>query len=148
MMTDAVPEDVWDAADRLSSYLSVLLAIEYDIDTVDRIAKARKLDDFMEGVYNALRRRSNLEDELEAELKKLKNELEKATKEENKKELTEKIETLNKALEIIRGFNPSHIEKLRNLSRDVLKLVASYIGSRALAYTRTVGILTEIFQTG
>jgi len=131
-MLDSVPEDVWDAADRMASYLSVLLAVEYDIDTVDRIAKARKLDDFMEGIYNALRRRQNLEDTLRGQI-------EKATGEDRHK-------ALDDAIGIVRGFNPHHLEKLRGLDRNSLKLVASYIGSRALAYTRTVGVLMEIFQ--
>ncbi|RLF05133.1 MAG: hypothetical protein DRK00_05185 [Thermoprotei archaeon] len=124
--------EIWDAADRVAAYLSVLLAVEYDIDAVDRVAKARKIDDFMEGVYNALRRRQNLEDTLQAKLRE-------ASEDEHKRALED-------ALAMVRSLNPSHVEKLRDLDKSSLKLVASYIGSRALAHTRTSGILAQIFQ--
>ncbi|RLE83813.1 MAG: hypothetical protein DRJ67_11585 [Thermoprotei archaeon] len=132
--SDGLPDEIWDAAEKVASYLSVLLAVEYDIDVVDRIAKARKLDDFMEGIYNALRRRYNLEDTILKQMGK-------ETNEERRKALSD-------AIGIIRGLNPSHLEKLRSLNRGALKLVASYIGSRALAYTRTVGMLMQIFHGG
>ena len=132
--SDGLPDEIWDAAEKVASYLSVLLAVEYDVDVVDRIAKARKLDDFMEGVYNALRRRYNLEDTILKQMGK-------ETNEERRKALSD-------AIGIIRGLNPSHLEKLRSLNRGALKLVASYIGSRALAYTRTVGMLMQIFRGG
>jgi len=128
----AVSRDVWEAADRVAAYLNVLLAIDYDIDAIDRIAKARKLDDFMEGIYNALRRRQNLEESIIDALESERNE--------------ERCRILNEALGMIRGLNPSHVEKLRGLSRGDVKLVASYIGSKALAYTRTFGVLRQIFR--
>jgi len=143
LSSGSLSDDVWKAADRVASYLSVLLAVEYDIDTVDRIAKARKLDDFMEGIYNALRRRHNLEDKLENALR----EHEKRKEGEKGKEINEKrLKALNDALNDIRSLNPIHLERLRSLDRGNLKLVASYIGSRALAYTEKVGTLMQIFQ--
>jgi len=128
-------DQIWEAADRIASYLSVLLAIDYDIDAIDRIAKARKPDDLMEGIYNALRRRDNLEDKVNKALKALEN------------TSGDKAQALSDALRMLRGLNPSHLEVIKRLEGRDVKLVASYIGSKALAHTRTIGILREMFRS-
>ena len=124
--------DVWDAAKRLSDYLQVLLAVEFEIDTIDRLARARKPDEFFEGLYNALRKRENLESKLQEKLGSCKDE-----------------EAVNSGLAILRALNPSHIEILRKAimeGRVGLKLLANYICSRALAHTRTYSSLRSMFR--
>jgi len=56
-----IPADLVESANKLADYLHITLAVEYDIDAVDRVAKSRKLDDFLEAIYNALRRRFTME---------------------------------------------------------------------------------------
>jgi hypothetical protein len=129
-------EKLFEAAKALSQYLSVLLAVEYDIDAVDRIAKARRLEDFAEGVYNALRRRENL-------LQKIEEALEKVTDEEGKKALSSAL----RGVERFTAFEADAlIEQLRSGNGARLKLVASYIGMRALAFTSTEHRVREVFE--
>jgi len=130
----SLDEKLMSAAKSLSQYLSILLAIEYDIDAVDRIAKARRLEDFVEGIYNALRYRENLIKKIEEEMK------------ENK----EYKEILNEAIQLVEEFDISEVDALIDslTQRDgsLLKLVASYIGTRALAFTETERKIMEIFR--
>ena len=130
----SLDERLMSAAKSLSEYLSILLAIEYDIDAVDRIAKARRLEDFVEGIYNALRYRENL-------IKKI---------EEKMKENKEYEEILSEALQIVEDFDVFEVDTLINSLRQrdgsLLKLVASYIGTRALAFTETERKIMEIFR--
>jgi len=95
---------LWSSADRVADYLRVLLAVRYDIDIIDRIAKARKLDDFMEGIYNALRLRQNLEESIRDKIEIVK-------EEEYKK-------ALEYAIKIIHNCNSSDIKNLKELTRD------------------------------
>jgi hypothetical protein len=129
-------EQLMSAAKTLAQYLSILLAIEYDIDAIDRIAKARRLEDFVEGIYNALRCRENLKQKIE----------EKIEKTENK----ESKEVLGKALQLVERFNAFEVDTLINLLRyengSRLKLIASYIGTRALAFTEIEHKIREIFR--
>jgi uncharacterized protein (DUF2342 family) len=129
-------EDLFEAAKALSQYLSVLLSVEYDIDSVDRIAKARRLEDFAEGVYNALRRRENL-------IQKIKEALTKAPDENTKN-------ALMSALRSVEGFSVFKVDTLINQLRSGdsarLKLIASYIGSRAIAFTSTEYKVREFFD--
>jgi len=122
------------AAKSLTQYLSILLAIEYDIDAIDRIAKARRLEDFVEGIYNALRYRENLIQKIEEKMK------------ENK----EYEEILSKTIQLVERFNAFEVDTLINFLRQengsLLKLVASYIGTRALAFTETERKIREIFR--
>ena len=128
---------LFEAAKALSQYLSILLAVEYDIDAIDRIAKARRLEDFAEGVYNALRRRENLVQKIEDALRS-----DKVTGEEK--------DALSKALGAIKRFSSFEadtlVEQLRSGNGARLKLIASYIGMRALAFTSTEHRVREIFD--
>ena len=115
--------DLVSSADRLSNYLHVVLAIEYDVDAIDRVAKSRRLDDFLEAIYNALRRRLTLSDKLEELLNKAKN---------------DERRTVERAISYIKNFNPSDVEKLRSrlASHTIsIKEIASYTGSKAIAST-------------
>lgn len=116
-------EDLMEIANKLANYLHIVLAIEYDIDIVDRIAKARRLDDFIEAIYNALRRRFTLE-------KKIQDLWSKAGDDERK--------DLDRALSNIKSFNPSDVEIIRDKLIDQplrIKEIASYIGSKSIANT-------------
>lgn len=128
-------EPVIEAANKLADYLHVLLAVEYDVDVVDRLAKSRRLDEFTENMYNALRRRLNLESKLENCLNKV--------NEQN-------AEYIKRAISIIKSFNPSHVEVLRrNLAQtgqSFLREVATYVGARALASTVMFDKLREIME--
>jgi len=130
----SLDEQLMSAAKSLTQYLSILLAIEYDIDAIDRIAKARRLEDFVEGIYNALRYRENLIQKIEEKMK------------ENK----EYEEILSKTIQLVERFNAFEVDTLINFLRQengsLLKLVASYIGTRALAFTETERKIREIFR--
>ncbi|MBS7612290.1 hypothetical protein KEJ27_08870 [Candidatus Bathyarchaeota archaeon] len=118
-----LPEELIETADKLANYLHIVLAIEYDIDLIDRVAKARRLDDFLEAIYNALRRKFTIERKIGDLLSKVED---------------EQKEYLNRALGYIRSFNPSDVEILRNklASRPLsIKETASYIGSKSIAST-------------
>ena len=129
-------EQLMSAAKSLAQYLSILLAIEYDIDAIDRIAKARRLEDFIEGIYNALRYRENLIQKIEEKIKETEN--------ENLEEI------LSKAMQLVERFDAFEVDALINSLRQengsLLKLVASYIGTRALAFTETEHRIREIFR--
>lgn len=129
-------EQLMSAAKSLAQYLSILLAIEYDIDAIDRIAKARRLEDFVEGIYNALRYRENLIQKIEEKIKETKN--------ENIEEI------LSKAMQLVERFDAFEVDALINSLRQengtLLKLVASYIGTRALAFTKTEHEIRKIFR--
>lgn len=135
-------EELFQAAESLANYLSVLLAVEYDIDVIDRIAKARKLEDFAEGVYNALRRRENLEQKIKSYLGKL---IEQKVENESKK-------NLEKALKYIESFDSYKVQALigglRAKNSSQLKLIASYIGSVAISFNATVRAVRDIFERG
>jgi len=141
-----IPAEGWDrelrgSARRLANYLGILLAVEYDVDAIDRIAKARKLEDFAEGIYNALRRRENL-------LRKLDEKVKVAKDDEDK-------EVLVDAIKKVKDFSDSDVDRLINSlsarSDSQLKLLASYVGSMALAHeesTRLREILEKLERTG
>lgn len=123
-----------ETSDKLANYLHIVLAIEYDIDLIDRVAKARRLDDFLEAIYNALRRKFTIERKIEELFSKV---------EEERKEY------LNRALGYIRSFNPSDVEILRNnlASRSLsIKEVASYIGSKSIASTVLFDNLRKLME--
>lgn len=127
-------EDLIETANKLANYLHIVLAIEYDIDIVDRIAKARRLDDFIEAIYNALRRRFTLEKKIQDLLSKT---------EDDKKE------DLNRALSNIKNFNPSDIEIIRDklIGQPFrIKEIASYIGSKSIANTVLFDNLRKIME--
>uniref|UniRef100_A0A7C1T9P7 Uncharacterized protein n=1 Tax=Thermofilum pendens TaxID=2269 RepID=A0A7C1T9P7_THEPE len=142
-----IPAEGWDrelrsSARRLADYLGILLAVEYDVDAIDRIAKARKLEDFAEGIYNALRRRESL-------LQKLLDEKVKAERGNEDKNF------LEKAIKKVKDFSDSDVDRLINSLSDrsdsQLKLLASYVGSMALAHeesTRLREILERLRRTG
>lgn len=116
-------EDLIKSADKLANYLHIVLAIEYDIDVIDRVAKARRLDDFFEATYNALRRRFAVEKKIEDLLSKV---------------TDQQKENLERAMSYIKGFNPSDIEILREkiASQSLsIKEITSYIGSKSIAST-------------
>lgn len=129
--------DMEKAARRLASYLNILLAIDYDVDAVDRLAKARKVDEFLEAVCNSLRRRENLE-------KSINTIKDKATDPADKK-------LLERALALVRCVSKRDIDALfrfLNGREGELRKWACYIGSRALAYSRVYGILRKYSEKG
>jgi len=118
-----------EAANRLADYLHVLLAVEYDVDVIDRLAKSRQVDEFKENMYNALRRKLTLESKL--------NELEKKGGQED----------VRRALSIIKSLNPSHVESLAKIEQNQLKGLATYVGARALASTVLFDNLRRLAET-
>ncbi|MDW8034728.1 MAG: hypothetical protein RMI79_07370 [Nitrososphaerota archaeon] len=128
--------DLMETANKLANYLHVMLAIEYDIDIVDRIAKARRLDDFIEAIYNALRRRFTLEKRIQEIWPKIKD---------------DKKEDLNRAFTHIKNFNPSDVEIIRNRLTGQpfrIKEIASYVGSKSIASTVLFDNLRKIMEGG
>ena len=119
--------DLRDAANRLADFLNILLAVDYDIDVIDRLAKSRKKDEFAEAVYNALRRRENLESKII--------------------ELEGENEVKDRAVKRLRRVNERDIELLLlELDEKEIKKWASYIGARALAYNDTFGRLRSLLE--
>jgi hypothetical protein len=129
-------KDPFSAARSLAQYLGILLAVDYDIDAIDRVAKARRLEDFAEGIYNALRRRENLLQRIKEKMKNIGDERDKTA--------------LSEAIRLIEGFSAFKVDTLINSLKTrndaQLKLIASYIGSRALAFTETERKVREIFE--
>lgn len=122
------------AANKLAGFLNILLAVDYDIDVIDRLAKSRRVDEFWEAVYNALRRRENLEDKIA----RLREDIE-----ENERE------NIERALGILRSLEPGDIERLfRELNEKQVRKWASYIGSRALVFNRTFGTIRKNLERG
>jgi len=122
-----------ETADKLAKYLHVVLSVEYDIDVIDRVAKARRFDDFLEAIYNALRRKFTVE-------RKIRDKMSEANEREK--------EFLNSALNYIKNFNPSDIEILRSrliAQSSSIKEIASYIGSKSIASTVLFDNLRRIF---
>lgn len=129
--------DIEKAARHLASYLNILLAIDYDVDAIDRLAKARKIDEFLEAICNALRRRENLEKSIEAMI-------DRATNPTDRK-------LLEKALNLVRCVSKRDVDALfRSLNgkEGELRKWACYIGSRALVYSRVYGVLRKYSERG
>jgi len=119
-----------NAAKKLAEYLHILLAVEYDVDAIDRLAKSRRLDEFKENVYNALRRKLTLESKL--------SELEKRGHGEARE-----------ALSKVRDLGPEDIDSLMmNINDSQLRGWATFIGSRALASTSLFTVLRKLIEGG
>jgi len=126
-----------ESANKLADYLHVLLAVEYDIDVIDRLAKSRRLDEFTESIYNALRRRLTIESKLESYRNKVS---------------SQDAEYIERAIGISKRFNPSDVEILRRTlaktGQSLLREIATYIGARALASTVMFDVLRRIMERG
>jgi len=123
-----INDRLMEAANKLADYLHVLLAIEYDVDIIDRLAKSRQPYEFKENLYNALRRRLTLESKLSSFEEKSEH------------------EDIRRALSIIKGFNPSHVELLAKIEQNQLRDIATYVGARALASTVLFDNLRKLFE--
>lgn len=124
-----------DVANKIADYLNVLLAVDWDIDAIDRVAKSRRVEDFLESLYNALRRKENLRERLRD-----------AASREGMGE--EQKRAVDYAIRRVDLLTPKDLEDLHEaLVRNEVsvKHAASYIGCRALASHPAFHTLRFIF---
>lgn len=122
--------------DDLARYFRLLLALEWDFDSIDRLARSLNESEVYDTLYRAFRRRENL-------VEYIKDQVLKNAKEEEKKDIENSLKFLSKyanegLIDCVRGYI--------NAKPDCIKAFVKYVASKALASTPEYLLLREVVE--